>query len=715
MREVPLKIHGMDCADEVVTLKKELAPVPGVQQLDFNILQGRMVVTYDPDQVDVDGLIAAVRRTGMRAETFREARAMLREGSWWDRWSRTALTSLSGIQVAGGFLVHALSAGWQAAIGGAEWASIPFATRLLYLGAVITGAWYVAPKAWRSLLRLRPDMNLLMTVAVFGAILIGELFEAATVAFLFAVSLALESWSVSRARKAVAALMALAPPQARIIGPDGNEQMIDVAEVEVGGKFVVKPGEKVPLDGRITAGQTSLDQSPITGESMPVSRGVGDEIFAGSINQEGAVEALAVKPAEQSTISQIIKMVDEAQSKRSPSEQWVETFARYYTPAVLVIAIVVAVGVPVILGNWSEWFYQALVLLVIACPCALVISTPVSIVAALAAAARNGVLIKGGLYVELPGKIKAVALDKTGTLTEGRPKVSELVPLSGHSEAELLKIATAIELRSEHPLARAIVQHAANQGIKPAPVEDYQAIKGKGATALLSGSPVWLGSHRYLEERGEETPEMHAELERLSAGGRSVVVIGEGDHVCGFISLADQLRSNTRAAVAELKSAGVENVTMLTGDNQPTAAAIARASGVDDFRAELLPQEKVTAVEDLLGRYHSVAMIGDGVNDAPALARASLGVAMGAIGSDAALETADIALMSDDLSKLPWLIHHSRRTLRVIRQNIWFSLAVKAAFVILTLVGQANLWTAIAADMGASLLVVANGLRLLRQ
>ena len=329
MSEVPLKIHGMDCADEVVTLKKELTPVPGVQQLDFNILQGRMVVTYDPDQVDVDGLIAAVRRTGMRAETLREARAMRREGSWWDRWSRTALTSLSGIQVAGGFFVHALSVGWQAAISGAEWASIPFASRLLYLGAVITGAWYVAPKAWRSLLRLRPDMNLLMTVAVFGAILIGELFEAATVAFLFAVSLALESWSVSRARKAVAALMAIAPPQARIIGPDGNEQLIDVAEVEVGGKFVVKPGEKVPLDGRITAGQTSLDQSPITGESMPVSRGVGDEIFAGSINQEGAVEALAVKPAEQSTISQIIKMVDEAQSKRSPSEQWVETFARY--------------------------------------------------------------------------------------------------------------------------------------------------------------------------------------------------------------------------------------------------------------------------------------------------------------------------------------------------------------------------------------------------
>ena len=368
-----------------------------------------------------------------------------------------------------------------------------------------------------------------------------------------------------------------------------------------------------------------------------------------------------------------------------------------------------------ILGNWSEWFYQALVLLVIACPCALVISTPVSIVAALAAAARNGVLIKGGLYVELPGKIKAVALDKTGTLTEGRPKVSELVPLSGHSEAKLLEIATAIELRSEHPLARAIVQHAADQGIKPAPVENYQAIKGKGATALLNGSPVWLGSHRYLEERGEETPDMHAELERLSAGGRSVVVVGEGDHVCGFISLADQLRSNTRAAVAELKSAGVQNVTMLTGDNQPTAAAIARASGVDDFRAELLPQEKVTAVEDLLGRYHSVAMIGDGVNDAPALARATLGVAMGAIGSDAALETADIALMSDDLSKLPWLIHHSRRTLGVIRQNIWFSLGVKAAFVVLTLVGQANLWTAIAADMGASLLVVANGLRLLRQ
>jgi Cd2+/Zn2+-exporting ATPase len=411
-------------------------------------------------------------------------------------------------------------------------------------------------------------------------------------------------------------------------------------------------------------------------------------------------------------ISQIIKMVREAQSKRSPSEQWVEQFAHYYTPAVMSLAVVVAVVPPLLGGSWASWFYQALVLLVIACPCALVISTPVSIVAALVAAARNGVLVKGGVYVETPSRLKAIALDKTGTLTEGRPEVIRLAPLSGHDERELLQIATAIELRSEHPLAQAIVRHAAERAIRPAPVENYQAVKGKGATAMLDGRPVWVGSHRYLEERGHESPEMHRLLEELSAGGSSVVVVGEDGHVCGLIALADRLRPNAGQSVRELKAAGVEHVIMLTGDNQPTAEVIARQCGVDEFRAELLPQDKVAAMEDLVRRYGAVGMVGDGVNDAPALARSSLGIAMGAAGT-AAMETADIALMSDDLSRLPWLVHYSRRVLRVIRQNIFASLAVKALFVLLTFLGYASLWAAIAADMGMSLLVVFNSLRLL--
>jgi Cd2+/Zn2+-exporting ATPase len=357
--------------------------------------------------------------------------------------------------------------------------------------------------------------------------------------------------------------------------------------------------------------------------------------------------------------------------------------------------------------------YNALVLLVIACPCALVISTPVSIVAALAAAARQGVLIKGGIFVEAPARLKAIAFDKTGTLTEGKPAVVEVVPLADHDERELLERAAAMEARSDHPLARAILEYAGQQGVSPAPAEAFQIIQGKGATARFFGKQFWLGSHRYLEERGQETNEIHERLERLSSAGRSVVVIGNEQHVCGLIALADRIRPVSRETLEQLRRLGIERLVMLTGDNEPTAQAIARETGLDEVRAELLPEDKVTAVEELVNRYGSVAMIGDGVNDAPALARATLGIAMGAAGSDAAIETADIALMSDDLTRLPWLIRHSRRTLWVIRENIIFSLGVKAVFLGLTLAGSASLWTAIAADTGASLLVIANGLRLL--
>jgi Cd2+/Zn2+-exporting ATPase len=392
----------------------------------------------------------------------------------------------------------------------------------------------------------------------------------------------------------------------------------------------------------------------------------------------------------------------------------VDTFARYYTPLVMALAVVVSIVPPLVMGgSWSSWFYEALVLLVIACPCALVISTPVSIVSALTSAARRGVLIKGGLYVEAPAGIRAIAMDKTGTLTEGRPAVVRVVPLSGHTERELLEIAAAIEARSEHPLAHAIVSYATARGIRPEAVADYQAIQGKGATAVLTGQEVWIGSHRYLEERAQETPEMHQTLEDLAAAGHSVVVLGNNHHVCGFIAVADRVRPQAREAVAALRSAGVEHIIMLTGDNRGTAQAVAHQTGVDEVRAELLPEDKLRAVEELVARHGRVAMVGDGVNDAPAMARATLGVAMGAVGTDAAIETADIALMGDDLSKLPWLIRHSRRTLAVIRQNIVLSLAVKGIFVVLTLAGHASLWAAIAADIGVSLLVVANAMRLL--
>jgi Cd2+/Zn2+-exporting ATPase len=408
-------------------------------------------------------------------------------------------------------------------------------------------------------------------------------------------------------------------------------------------------------------------------------------------------------------------MVGEAQSRRAPAEQWVEAFARYYTPAVMLLALTFLVVPPLAVGgSWAGWFYRALVLLVIACPCALVISTPVTIVAALAAAARNGVLIKGGAFVEAPARLKAIALDKTGTLTAGRPAVTAAVPMNGHTEAELLERAAALEAHSTHPLAHAILAHAMDLGMTGPPADEYRILLGQGATGRIAGRDFWVGSHRYLEERGQETPEVHDRLEALARSGRAVVVVGNDRHVCGFIALADQVRPEARQAVADLRAAGVGRVVMLTGDNRGTAEAIAREAGVDELYAELLPADKVAKVEELVARYGTVGMVGDGVNDAPALARATVGIAMGAAGTDAAIETADVALMSDDLSKLPWLVRHARRALAVVRQNIVFALAVKAAFVVLTFAGFASMWAAIAADTGASLLVVGNGLRLLR-
>ena len=407
-------------------------------------------------------------------------------------------------------------------------------------------------------------------------------------------------------------------------------------------------------------------------------------------------------------------MVEEAQSRRAPSEQWVERFAKYYTPAMMVLAAAVVVVPPLFFSAvWVEWVYRGLVILVIACPCALVISTPVSIVSGMTAAARNGVLIKGGMYLEAAGRLRALALDKTGTLTYGHPEVQQVVPFNSHTPKELLERAAAMEAHSEHPLARAILRKAQDEGIVVSGAEEFQAIKGKGAEAKIDGKPFWIGSHRLMEEKGQETAEVHDKAKELEDAGHSVVAIGNAQHVCGLVSVADGVRDNASEAVRMIKRLGVRKVVMLTGDNKGTANAVAKAAGVDEFQAELLPEDKVEAAESLVSRFGNVAMIGDGVNDAPAMAVATFGIAMGAIGTDAAIETADIALMSDDLSKLPWLIRHSRRTLKIIKQNITFALGLKLVFIALAIFGKASLWMAIAADTGASLLVISNGLRLL--
>ncbi len=714
------KIRGMDCAEEIAVLKLEVGPlVGGEDRLGFDLLKARMTVFSPPQGLAEQEVVQAVERTGMGAQVWRAGSDEVDKEGVWQRRGRTILAAVSGLGALAGFATHAVLAGGSSRALGSEGmgvaeAGVPLTARAFYLLAILAGLWTVAPKAWFAVRRFRPDMNLLMTVAVLGAVTIGEWFEGATVAFLFAVSLALEAWSVGRARRAVAALLDLSPATARLLRPDGREEEVPAGQVEVGARFVVRPGERLPLDGRVAAGSSEVNQAPITGESTAVPKQVGDEVFAGTINGDGALEVESTKRAEDTTLAHIIRMVEEAQSRKAPSEQWVERFARMYTPVVMGLALAVLLVPPLMFGGaWSDWVYRALVLLVIACPCALVISTPVSVVAALTAAAHHGVLVKGGLFIEAPARLRAVALDKTGTLTWGRPSVVEVIPLAGHDERGLLERVGALEARSEHPLARAILAYAKDRGIDVRPAEDFQILQGKGATGRFDGREYWLGSHRYLEERGQETPEIHDRLESMSQAGQTAVVVGTGDHVCGLIAVADAVRTESRGAVQALREAGIETVVMLTGDNRGTAEAIGKETGIDEVQAELLPAEKVAAIDQLVARYGQVAMIGDGVNDAPAMARATLSVAMGAAGSDAAIETADVALMSDDLSKLPWLIRHSRRTLRVIRQNIGFSLAVKAVFVVLTFAGYASLWAAIAADMGASLLVVFNGLRLL--
>jgi Cd2+/Zn2+-exporting ATPase len=710
-----LKIHGLDCAEEVAILKRAVGPLAGGEErLAFDVLRGKMTVLPAPAAMpSLEAVRDAVAATGMRAEPWSRARAP--EG-FWRRHGRTVSVAASGLLLAAGFAVHAAATGDALAAFAGEGGAVPPAARLLYLAAMAAGAWFILPKAWFAARSLRPDMNLLMTVAVAGAVGIGEWLEAATVAFLFGLSLVLEGWSVGRARRAVEALLDLSPPTVRLLGEDdGAETVVPAEEVVPGRLFVVRPGERIPLDGEVAAGASHVDQAPITGESVPVAKAPGDEVFAGTVNGHGALEVRATRAAGDTTLARIIRLVEAAQSRRSPSERWVDRFARVYTPAVIVLALAVMLLPPLLAGGtWATWFYRGLVLLVIGCPCALVISTPVSVVASLAAAARAGVLIEGGVHVEAPARLRAIAFDKTGTLTEGRFRVVEVVPLDGHDEAGLLATAAALEARSEHPVAQAVVDHARERGVAAAAATGMRALHGRGVEGTVAGRAFWVGSHRWLAERGQETPAVRERLEAMSGAGRTVIAVGNDDHVCGLLAVADAVRPEAAAVVAELRRLGVEHLVLLTGDNRPTARAVADAVGIEEVAADLLPEDKVAAVEALVERWGGAAMVGDGVNDAPALARSTLGIAMGAAGSDAALETADVALMADDLGRLPWLIRHSRRTLRVIRQNVAFALGVKVVVFALALAGVATLWLAIAADMGASLLVIANGLRLLR-
>ena len=589
-----------------------------------------------------------------------------------------------------------------------------------YLAAIALCVPEPAKRAWVSARKHVLDINVLMVVAVAGAAALGEWFEAAAVVWLFGVAQQLEFLSMERARHAIRALMAVAPASA-VVRRDGLERQVAPADVEVGDLVIVRPGERVPVDGVIVAGESAFDESPVTGESWPVEKRPGDDVLAGTINGTGAIEIQALRPASDSTIARIIHLVEHAQSQRAPVQTFVDRFARRYTPAVVMLAVFVVVVGPLVTGGWAGWAtelpgwsYRALALLVVACPCALVISTPVSIVSALTAAAREGVLIKGGAHLERLGTIRSVAFDKTGTLTHGRVTVTDVLGVDGTSSEGVLAVAAALEARSEHPIGRAIVDHARGTGLAVAAGDAFRALPGLGAEATVAAAPAIVGSHRLFEDRQLCTPSLHARIDEVESRGGTPVLVSHGGSPLGVIGLSDQLRAGGPGAVARLREAGIERVVLLTGDARANARSALARAGLDEALAELLPAEKVAAIRQLRATHGPVAMVGDGINDAPALAAADVGIAMGVAGTDVALETADVVLMSDDLSKLPFALRLGRTTLANIRQNVAIALTLKIAFVVLAAAGLATMWMAILADTGASLLVTANSLRLLR-
>ena len=689
----------MDCASCAATIASALHTIEGVRDVQVDVVAGRVRVRYaegTPDCGDLSGAIQrAIETLGF---TVRPDGEFAVATTFWRRRGRLVMASGAGV-----FLLLGFALGWLGA---------PERLALAALGlSTLAGGWYVVPRGARAAMNRALDMNFLMSVAAIGAWIIGEPTEGAATLFLFSVAELLESYSMDRARHAIKALMDLSPIEARVVR-GGEDVRVPASEVAVGELVIVRPGEKLPVDGEVVDGRSSVNQAPITGESMPVDKDAGAIVFAGSLNGQGVLRIRSTKPASDTTLARIIHSVEEAQSSRAPSQTFVDRFARVYTPVVVGIALLVAVLPPLVeFGSWETWIYRALTMLVVACPCALVISTPVSIVSGLAGAARAGVLIKGGVHLENLGRVSVVALDKTGTLTQGRPSVRDLVPLDGMDEDEMLRLAMGVERYSEHPLARAILEHGVACGLTPPQSSDFEALVGRGARAVVDGQEVTVGSHRLCGEHGGCGEDVEKALARLDAEGKTAVIVFNARRALGMIGIADRVRPKAREALAGLRALGVNRVVMLTGDNRGTARTIGQELGISEIHAELLPDDKVRLIRELMHGGARVAFIGDGVNDAPALAASTVGIAMGAAGTDVALETADVALMSDDLSKLAVAVRFSRKTVRIVRQNIVFALAVKAIFLVLAVSGHASLWMAVTADMGASLVVVANGLR----
>lgn len=585
-----------------------------------------------------------------------------------------------------------------------------------YAAAILIGGYSLFIKGFKNLIRLNFDMATLMTVAILGAAAIGEWGEGAVIVILFAISEALERYSMDKARQSIESLMDIAPKEA-LVRRGNKEFIVSVDDIQVNDIMIVKPGQKLAMDGDVIEGVSTINQAAITGESVPVTKTTGDEVFAGTLNCEGLLEVKVTKRVEDTTLSKIIHLVEEAQAERAPTQQFIDRFAKYYTPAIIIFAFLLVVVPPLFFGGvWSEWIYRGLAVLVVGCPCALVISTPVSIVTAIGNAAKHGVLIKGGIHLEEAGTLKVIAFDKTGTLTKGVPAVTDIISF-GKNERELLAITAAIEKGSEHPLASAIVKKADESDIRidDFSVQQFQSLTGNGVKAKVNNELYYVASPTFIEQlHGEMDRAKKQKMIELQLEGKTVIALASENEILSLFAIADEVRETSQEVIQKLYQTGIEKTVMLTGDNQRTAKTIGDKVGVTDVKADLLPEDKLKMVKELKSKHQSVAMVGDGVNDAPALAASTLGVAMGGAGTDTALETADIALMSDDLSKLPYTIKLSRRTLAIIKQNITFSLAIKALALLLIVPGWLTLWLAIFADMGATLLVTLNSLRLLR-
>lgn len=690
------QVDGITCMDCAQKFETAVNGLPGVTKAGLNTMTGKLTVEGAADLEAIRQLGAEENYTVNPVSEQTPVKQSVKRADW-----EVRRAIISGLALAAGYGLEKF--------GGPAVVFLP-----LYIVAMVLGGWGNFKKAARALPRFKFNMSVLMSVAVIGALAIGQYEEGASVAFLYAISEMLEAWTMEKARRSIRQLMDIAPKVARVRRGISEVEM-PVEDIIVGDVMIIRPGEKIAMDGAIRKGESTINQAAITGESIPVEKGPGAEVFAGTLNTHGSLEVEVTKLVQDTTIAKIIHMVEDAQGKRAPSQAFVEKFAAVYTPIIMALAVGIVFIPPLFLGSeWAPWIYRGLALLVVACPCALVVSTPVAIVSAISNAAKNGVLIKGGIYLEQAGSLSAIAFDKTGTLTKGEPAVTDIVPLAIQSEERLLTMATSLEMRSEHPLAQAIVKAAQERHYTVTPAEDFMAITGRGAQGTIDGQTIYIGNPRLFTELGVSIAPVAREVERLQGEGKTVMLVGTQKQFQGIIAVADEVREASAAVVADLKKAGISHTIMLTGDNTATAKAMAAKVGVDEFRAELLPQDKVTAVQEMLGKYGKVAMIGDGINDAPALALSTVGIAMGGAGTDTAMETADIALMADDLTKLPFTIRLSRKSLAIIRQNITFSLIIKTIAVLAVFPGWLTLWLAILADMGATIIVTLNSLRLLK-